>query len=174
MKFKPMLNFLFRNVPIHLIGLITSFLPNHALTTKIRGALMRPFFKKCGSGFMIASGVIINKPDKLEIGKDVYIAHNCWINANGEVKLEDHVILGPFTVIASSQHRFVNGIATNFATSLPIRVGKGTWLASHVVVTDGVTIGDGCKVAAGAVVTKDIPDKKMVGGVPAKMIGKVE
>lgn len=93
-KIKPILNFILRNIPLHIIGIITSILPNHTYTTRIRGFLMKPFFKKCGKGFMIASGVVINKPDKLVIGDNVYIAHNCWINANGKIELNDNVIIG--------------------------------------------------------------------------------
>ena len=53
-------------------------------------------------------------------------------------------------------------------------IGFGSWIASHVTVTSGVTIGKGCLVAAGAVVTKDVADGDVVGGVPARQIGKTE
>ena len=52
----------------------------------------------------------------------------------------------------------------------PVHIGKGTWLGSHVSVLAGVTIGSGCLVASGAVVTKDVPDGMIAGGVPAKVI----
>ena len=50
-------------------------------------------------------------------------------------------------------------------------IGRGTWIASHVVITPGTTIGKGNMICAGAVVVKNTPDDVMVGGVPAKVIG---
>lgn len=55
-------------------------------------------------------------------------------------------------------------------TARPIRVGDGCWLGTRVTVLGGVTIGDGAIVAAGAVVTKDVPPNTLVGGVPARVI----
>ncbi len=55
---------------------------------------------------------------------------------------------------------------------LPVLVGNDVWIGARVTVLDGVRIGDGCIVAAGAVVTKDIPDYSIVGGVPARLIRK--
>ncbi|CEG22030.1 Galactoside O-acetyltransferase [Planococcus massiliensis] len=134
---------------------------------------MRPFFKSCGKGFKIASGVIINKPEKIVIGKNVYIAHNAWINANGGLNIQDNTIIGPFSVLATSKHKFINGVASNQADSNPIILGEGTWLASHVVITDGVEIGKGCLIASGAVVTSNVEGNTIIGGVPGKAIGKV-
>lgn len=54
--------------------------------------------------------------------------------------------------------------------SQPVTIGNDVWIASHVLVVGGITIGDGAIVAAGAVVTKDVPPYAIVGGVPAKII----
>jgi len=54
-----------------------------------------------------------------------------------------------------------------------IRIGRGTWIAAGVIVVAGVTVGQSCVLAAGAVVTKDVPCNTMVGGVPARIIGNV-
>lgn len=103
----------------------------------------------------------------------MYIAHNCWINGTDRITLGDNVAIGPYSVIVTTEHKFIDGQISNseFFTS-PITIKKGKWLASHVVVSRGVTIGKGCLVAAGAVVTKDIIDNSMVGGVPAKYINR--
>lgn len=167
---KKILNFIFRDCIIHIINILTCILPNCYVTTKIRGILIRPFIKKCGKNFRIASGVIINKPENIEIGKNVYIAHNVWINAVGKLKIGSDAIIGPMCVLSTSKHKYKEGKATNEGIFRPIEIGEGTWLASHVVVTDGVKIGKGVLVAAGAVVTHDVEDSKMVGGVPAKEI----
>lgn len=169
---KKILNFIFRDCIIHLINIATYILPNSYITTRIRGILIKPFIGKCGKKFRIASGVIINKPENIELGDNVYIAHNVWINAVGKLKIGSDSIIGPMSVLSTSKHKFLNNKATNNGVFAPIIIGKGTWLASHVVVTDGVTIGDGVLVAAGAVVTHDVNKNEMVGGVPAKKIEK--
>lgn len=56
----------------------------------------------------------------------------------------------------------------------PIVLGKNVWVGSHATILKGVTIGDGSVVAAGAVVTKDVPPMTVVGGVPARVIRKIE
>ncbi|MBC2318264.1 acyltransferase [Listeria booriae] len=164
--------FLRYSVPIHLINLLTAILPNCTPTVAIRGFLMRPFFKKCGKGFRIASGVIINNPERIEIGDNVYIAHNNWMNGVGGLKIDSNVRIGPMSVIVTSQHTFENGKMTSGYTPAPVRIGSGCWIASKAVITDGVEIGSDSLIAAGAVVTKSFPTQSKIGGVPAKLIGK--
>ncbi len=153
------------------IMIITGWLPDFTPILRLRGFLARPAFKKCGRNFQIASGTIINFTSKVQIGNDVFMANNCWIQGVGEVILEDGVLLGPFTVLASSSHTKEDG-SYRFGPSQRSRITirRGSWMGAHTVVTIGVTIGKGSVVAAGAVVTKDIPDNCIVGGVPAKMI----
>lgn len=167
---KIIINFLFREIPIHLINLITGLLPNHLITNRIRGGLMRPFFGKCGKRLQIGKGVIINNPGNLILGNDCYISHYCYVQAKGKVEFEDSVIIGPMSVIASSNHIFENGVATNKGSSKPITIGKGTWCGGHVVITSGVKIGNGVVVAAGTVITKDVEENIVIGGIPAKKI----
>lgn len=169
---KIILNFMMRDIPIHLINLITAILPNHLITNRIRGFLMKPFFGGCGKRLQIGKGVIINNPGSLFLGNDCYISHYSYIQAKGKVYLEDNVIIGPMSVIASSKHIIENGVVTNKGISNPIRIGKGTWCGGHVVISSGVTVGQGVVVGAGAVVTKDINNNEMVVGIPAKAIVK--
>lgn len=169
------INFLIRDIPIHIINGVTALLPNHGITTKIRGALVRPFIKECGPGFMLAKGCTLIRPDKMHIGKNCYIAHDVWVNAGGEFYMGDNSIIGPKCVIATSKHESdEHGYITHHSSHRSISIGKGTWLAANVVVTDGVKIGDGVIVAAGAVVTRDVEDYKIVAGIPCKVIGEKE
>lgn len=163
-------SFLFRSLPIHIIQLITSLLPNASVTIRFRGYLISKFLGKCGKNFKIASGVILNHPEFMNFGSNVYLAHNVWINANGGLILEDNVQIGPFCVIATSKHVFSDGEVLRDSTPAPVYIHKGTWLASHVVITDGVVIGEGVTVAAGAVVAGDLPAYAICGGIPAKVI----
>ncbi len=170
---RKILNFILRDGLIHLIQLLTALLPNSYITTRIRGMLIGPLLGSCGKNFRIASGVILNCPGRLHLGDNVYIAHNVWINAVGTIIIDSNSIIGPMCVLASSKHLYENHQATHKGAFSPIRIGKGVWLASHVIVTDGVTIGDGALVGAGAVVTHDVKCRYMVGGVPARRIKRL-
>lgn len=168
------LEFIFRNVPIHIIQLTTSLLPNSDISNKIRGSLVRPFLGSCGKNFKLANGVIINKPGQLHVGKNVYIAHNAWINAIGGILIGNDVIVGPMCVLATSKHKFIDGKVTSIGINGPITIGDGSWLASHVTITDNVKIGKGNMVAANAVVTSSTEDNCLYAGVPAKAIKSIK
>ena len=131
---------------------------------------MRPFFKKCGKNFRIASGVIINRPEKIEIGDNVYFAHNVWINGTGGLVFKSDIQLGPMCVIVTSQHIYENGKVSRESKPNPVIIHSGVWLASHVVVSDGVEIGEGTTVGANSVVTRNLPPHCVAAGAPAKPV----
>lgn len=162
-------HFLVYSIPMHLILLLTGLIPNSTPGNWVRGFLLRPFFRKCGRNFQVASGVIFIQPQNIEIGRDVYIAHNCWIGGGGGLVVGDGVVISPMVLITSGKHTIGsdNSVRYGEIVSLPTRIGKGTWVSSHVTVCGGVTIGDGVVVAANAAVTKDIPDNSFAFGVPA-------
>ncbi|RKN07003.1 acyltransferase [Streptomyces radicis] len=101
----------------------------------------------------------------------------CTMNAytviRGTVELGNSVRIGAHTSLLGFNHTFSDPdieVHRQPLTSLGIRVGDDVWIGSHVVVLDGVTIGDRAVVAAGAVVTRDVPAGAVVGGNPAKVI----
>jgi maltose O-acetyltransferase len=159
-------------IPVWLVGLLTNWLPDNRITIRIRGIFLKPFIFKCGKNFTIAKWVQLKSTHRLEIGDNVYIASGVWLNAMGGIKIEDEVVLGPYVVISTGTHQFKNNSVRFGGTIMePVVVGRGSWLASHVVVRAGVKIGAGVLAAANAAITKDVPDNVIVGGVPAKIIG---
>lgn len=150
---------------------ITAWLPDFTPILKLRGFLLKPAFRKCGKNFQIVSGTAINWSSNITVGDDVFIAANCWIQGVGEIELQDQVMLGPFTVLASNEHIKQNG-SYRFGPykRAKITLQRGSWTGAHSVITAGVSIGKGSAVAANAVVTKDVPDNCVVAGVPAKVI----
>ncbi|MBC2320368.1 acyltransferase [Listeria booriae] len=157
-------------LPMHIVQLITAVLPNTDITTKIRGKMMRPFFKSCGTNFRIGMRVVINRPDLISIGDDVYIAHQCYLNGTGGLTIEDGVSIGPMCVIVTSKHVYQNGAVSMKSEAKSVVIGKGAWLASHAVINAGVTVSSGTTVGANAVVTKNFEQDAIIGGVPAKFI----
>ena len=170
---KAVTNFLFRSIPIYYIGFICNILPNHLYTNKIRGALVSPFLGKCGRNFQLAQGVIINHPERIFVGNNCYFAHRMYINAEANLYIEDNVTCGPMCVLATTNHSVRDGVVLDEGSSGAIHIGKGTWCGANVTITSGVTIGRSVIVGAGSVVTKNIPDNTLSGGIPAKVIKEI-
>jgi acetyltransferase-like isoleucine patch superfamily enzyme len=113
--------------------------------------------------------VTINFTNRVEIGSDVFLAIGCWLQAQGGIVLEDEVQLGPYAVLASSDHVQIDGTYRFGASKLaPIRISRGSWIAAHATVTKGVVIGRGALLAANSVATRDVPAFTMAAGVPAR------
>lgn len=119
------------------------------------------------------TGVIRKLGDGLIIGNNVGIAQNCFIQVRGFVSIGSNVMFGPNVSIFSENHNF-------YRTDIPMieqdTIRKGVtieddvWLGTQAIILDGVTIGKGSIVAAGAVVNLDVPPYSIVAGVPAKII----
>ena len=91
-----------------------------------------------------------------------------------EVHIGDNVMIGPGTLITTVGHPLSPmGRRKHLAFAKPVHIGNDVWIGGNVTILPGVTIGNNVVVAAGAVVTKDIPDNCVVGGVPARKIKDV-
>jgi maltose O-acetyltransferase len=157
----------------HFIMVATSWLPDLRPVLRLRGFLLRPSFKSCGKNLQVARHVAINYSNHLDIGSDVFIATGCWLHALGGIVLEDEVQLGPYAVLVAGDHTQVDGSYRFGPSNLGlIRICKGSWIAAHVTVTQGVVIGRGACLAANSVATHDVPPFTLVGGVPARVIQK--
>ena len=169
---KGLLAYLRYDLPLWLVGLLTNWWPDNGPAVRARGWLFSFFIGKCGRHFTAARDVTILTPQRLTVGDNVYFGRGAWINACGDVEVEDEVMLGPYVVVASSTHGFKDGSAFRGGFHpAPVKIGRGSWLAAHAVVGAGTAIGRGNLVGANAVVAKDTPDNVFVGGVPARIIG---
>ena len=108
----------------------------------------------------------------ISIGRDVFINSGCHFQDQGGIVLGDGCMIGHNVVLATINHDLcpAENRKNHYA---PIRIGNHVWIGSNATVLSGVTIGDWAVVAAGAVVTKDVPSLTVVGGVPAKIIKTV-
>lgn len=148
-------------------------MPGFGKSLTIRGKLAAKAFKSSGKNLKINSHVNIYNPQNMWVGDNVYIGYNCYFGG-GEIILEDEVIIGPFCSIVAGNHTSQNGSFRFGKYDYgKIHIGKGTWLGSHCVITLNVKIGKGCIIAAGSVVTKDVEDFCVVGGVPARIIKRL-
>ncbi len=119
------------------------------------------------------TGVLRNIGASLKIGNNVGINHYCFIGVRGDIEIGDNVIFGPRVNIFSENHNFDKvdiPIKHQGVTKDKTIIGNDVWIGGNVSIMSGVNIGDGCIIAAGAVVTKNIPPYSIIGGVPAKII----
>ena len=158
-------------LPVWFILLCTEVLPDNRASISLRGALLRPFIYRCGAGFQVGRGVTLLNTDRLVIGENVYLARGTWLNALGQIHIGDQVVFGPYVTVSSLRHEFrENSVRFGGASVGRVRVGDGSWLAAHVSVAMGSSIGSGVLVAANSAVAGSIPDKVVAGGVPARVI----
>ena len=111
----------------------------------------------------------INYGKNTKIGKGVFINFDCTFLDLGGITIEDHVMLAPKVSLLSEGHPVaVNDRQT--LTTGTIHIKKNAWIGAQATILQGVTIGENAVVAAGAVVSKDVPANTVVGGIPPKVI----
>jgi acetyltransferase-like isoleucine patch superfamily enzyme len=114
----------------------------------------------------------VNYGKNTRIGKNVFINFDCTFLDLGGITIEDNVMLGPKVSLLTEGHP----VAANERQTLTtgnILIQKGAWIGAGAIILQGVTIGEHAVVAAGAVVSKDVPAHTIVGGIPAKHIKNI-
>ena len=105
----------------------------------------------------------------IKVGKNVFINSGCCFQDQGGIEIGDNVLIGHQVVLATLNHDLMPEKRANMLPA-PIKIGNDVWIGAHATILAGVTVGNGAVIAAGAVVTKDVPANTVVGGVPAKII----
>lgn len=139
---------------------------------EVRNLLSRLFGKTVDESFRVFSPFYTDFGKNITVGKNVFINACCHFQDHGGVSLGDGCQIGHNVVFATLNH----GLAPEDRQTTypaPITLGKNVWVGSNSTILQGVTIGDNAVVAAGAVVTKDVPENTIVGGVPARIIRKI-
>jgi acetyltransferase-like isoleucine patch superfamily enzyme len=105
----------------------------------------------------------------IRIGKNVFINHACSMLDMGGITIEDNVLIGPRVNLITENHPLEVTDRRALVCS-PITIKRNAWIGAAATILPGVTIGENAIVAAGAVVSKDVPANTVVAGVPAKVI----
>ena len=138
-----------------------------------RFKVRQPWIKTHGM-VRIPSNVEIFSPNKdVSLGNCVQFGPHCYIGA--DIHFGDYVLCAPnVKFIGKNEHSFDNPTSTIWegrrGTDTPTEIGSDVWIGYGAIIMGGISIGDGAIVAAGSVVTKDVPPRTLVGGNPASII----
>lgn len=142
--------------------------------------LLRQLVPQAGEGLALQAPVYFDYGCHVRFGRYCMANFNFTVLDCGPVTVGDNVLFGPNCTLATPMHplqpaernlrRRADGSLYNLEYARPIVIGSDCWLASNVTVCGGVTIGEGCVIAAGSVVTRDIPPHSLAAGVPCRVI----
>ncbi len=148
-------------------------LPRVLFFSEIKAIILRIVGAKVGKRTTIYPGVWIFPGKRLTIGDDVDLAFGVIITTNGGVVIGDRVLIGYRAQILSSNHIIPKNKEQIFGAGhkfKPVTIHKDVWIGANAIILPGVSIGEGAVIAAGSVVTKDVPSFGVVAGIPAKLI----
>lgn len=145
-----------------------------------REAILAEMIGKCGEGSRIQGPVFFHYGKHTEIGRHFFGNFNLTIQDDATVTIGDHCDFGPNVTIVTPVHPMLpderrelltaTGEKKHLCYAKPVHIGNDCWLGASVTVCPGVTIGDGCVIGAGSVVTRDIPSGCFAAGVPCRVI----
>jgi acetyltransferase-like isoleucine patch superfamily enzyme len=139
---------------------------------KIRNLLSQITGSAIDESVAVFTPLYINYGKNTKIGKNVFINFDCVFLDLGGITIEDNVLIAPKVSLLSEGHPVS---PQNRQSLVPghIHIKKNAWIGAGATILPGVTIGENAIVAAGAVVSKDVPANTIVGGIPAKIIKEI-
>lgn len=147
---------------LHLVGCM----PLH----HVRRFFYRLAGVRIGSGSAIHTKATFYNPHNITIGKDTIIGEGVVLDGRDKLVIGDHVDFASEVMVYNAEHDIES--PTFAAKMAPVTIGDYVFIGPRAIILPGVTIGKGAIVAAGAVVTRDVGEFEIVGGVPAKVIGE--
>ena len=121
-------------------------------------------------GFSLIPPFYTTGGQDIRVGRNVFINQNCTMYDLGGIDIGDDVMIGPNVSIITSGHPVEPSQRRASVIAKPIVIERNVWIAAGAVIIGGVTVGENSVVAAGSVVTSDVPPNALVGGNPARVI----
>ena len=139
-----------------------------------RTEILKQIIGKTKEKFFVEQPFICDYGYNIEIGEKFYSNHNLTILDCAKVTFGDNVLIGPNCSFYTAEHPLDAETRNKGAEyAYPIKIGNNVWICGDVTVLSGVTVGNNVVIAAGAVVTKDIPDNCVAASIPAKIIKRI-
>lgn len=151
--------------------------------TEKRSKLAKEILAKFGEGSFMQGPIFFHYGKHTMIGDRVFINYNFTVQDDALVTIGNDCNFGPNVTIVTPLHPMIaserkimhdkNGNEKRFCYAKPVSIGSDCWFGANVTVCPGVTIGDGCVIGAGSVVTRDIPPNSFAAGVPCRVIREI-
>ena len=145
---------------------------NSSNPSEIRALLSQITDSEIDESVTVFTPLHLNYGKHTKIGKNVFINFDCVFLDLGGITIEDNVLLAPKVSLLTESHP-INPKERPSLIPKPIHIKKNAWIGANATILQGVTIGENAVVAAGSVVSKDVPDHVVVGGIPAKIIKEI-
>lgn len=140
---------------------------------EIRSFLSQITATEIDESVTVFTPLYINYGKHTKMGKNIFINFDCVFLDLGGITIEDNVQIAPKVSLLTESHP-LNPNERQSLIPKPIHIKKNAWIGANATILQGITIGENAVVAAGSVVTKDVPDNVVVGGIPAKIIKKIK
>lgn len=140
---------------------------------EVRALFSELIGKKVDDSFLLLPPFYTAGGSEIRVGRNVFINQNCTFYDLGGLDIADDVMIGPNVSIITTGHPLEPSQRRAVTIGKPIVLEKNVWIAAGATIIGGVTIGENSVVAAGSVVTKDVPSNTLVGGNPARIIRTV-
>lgn len=140
---------------------------------EIRNFLSQITATKIDESVTVFTPLHINYGKHIKIGKNVFINFDCVFLDLGGITIEDNVQIAPKVSLLTESHP-LNPAERQSLIPKSIHIKNNAWIGANATILQGVTIGENAVVAAGSVVSKDVPDNVVVGGVPARIIKEIK
>lgn len=148
---------------------LSAELNNAGSVDSIRENLSAIIGKQIDQSTTIFAPFYVNFGQFIELGKNVFINHACSFLDMGGITIQDDVLIGPRVNLVTENHP-LDPSDRRALVAKPIVIKRNAWIGAGATILPGVTIGENAVIAAGAVVSKDVPANTVVAGVPAKFI----
>ncbi|WP_246135759.1 sugar O-acetyltransferase [Mesorhizobium intechi] len=140
---------------------------------EVRALFSELIGRQVEDGFMLIPPFYTTGGADIRVGRNVFINQNCTFYDLGGLDIADDVLIGPNVSLITSGHPLEPSRRRAFTIAKPIAIERNVWIAAGATVIGGVTIGENSVVAAGSVVTKDVPPNTLVGGNPGRVIRSI-
>jgi maltose O-acetyltransferase len=151
--------------------------------TEKRASLAKDILAEFGEGSFMQGPIFFHYGKHTKIGKRVFINYNFTCQDDALVTIGDDCNFGPNVTIVTPIHPMIaeerklmldkDGNEKRFCYAKPVVIGSDCWFGANVTICPGVTIGHGCVIGAGSVVTRDIPPRSFAAGVPCRVIREI-